>query len=134
MYVPLQQDVFIDYTVKNNFIECNYTQAKVFHETFGRDESDEAEIFRNKAWKLLSKAKTLLDHLKVPFWLSSGTCLGKDLLTITLLSFFIFKSCYIKRYMKKLILLEICFDFSMDIFIQKNLLSFFFLSFIVCAM
>lgn len=93
MYVPLQQDVFIDYTLKNNFIECNYTQAKIFHETYGRDESDEAEIFRNKAWKLLSKAKTLLDHLKVPFWLSSGTCLGKDLLT--LLSICIFKSSYV---------------------------------------
>lgn len=96
MYVPLQQDVFIDYTLKNNFIECNYTQAKIFHETYGRDESDEAEIFRSRAWKLLSKAKTLLDHLKIPFWLSSGTCLGKDLLI--LLSVFIFKYSYIKRY------------------------------------
>ncbi|XP_021914627.1 fukutin-like isoform X2 [Zootermopsis nevadensis] len=30
----------------------------------------------SRAWKLLSKAKTLLDKLGVRFWLSSGTCLG----------------------------------------------------------
>lgn len=35
--------------------------------------------FKHKAWKLLGKAKTLLDQLKIPFWLSSGTCLGKML-------------------------------------------------------
>lgn len=80
MYVPRQFDVFMDYTAKNHFIECNYSQAKLFHETYGRDESDEAEIFRSRAWKLLNKAKILLDRLKVPFWLSSGTCLGMNLL------------------------------------------------------
>lgn len=79
MYVPLEQDPFLDYTNKNHFIECNYSQAKLFHETYGRDESDEAEIFRTRAWKLLYKAKMLLDHLKIPFWLSSGTCLGNHL-------------------------------------------------------
>lgn len=80
MYVPRQFDIFMDYTEKNHFIECNYSQAKLFHETYGRDESDEAEIFRSRAWKLLNKAKILLDRLKVPFWLSSGTCLGMNLL------------------------------------------------------
>ncbi|XP_035218336.1 fukutin-like isoform X2 [Stegodyphus dumicola] len=76
IFVPYQQDIFLDYYSNNRFIECNYTQAKKFHEKYGRDESDEAEIFRSRAWKLLSKAVSLLDQLKVPFWLSSGTCLG----------------------------------------------------------
>lgn len=79
MYVPINQDIFMDYTTKNHFIECNYSQAKLFHETYGRDESDEAEIFRSRASKLLYKAKVLLDRIKVPFWLSSGTCLGENL-------------------------------------------------------
>ncbi|XP_054706705.1 ribitol-5-phosphate transferase FKTN-like [Uloborus diversus] len=76
MYAPRQYEVFLNYTVNNRFIECNYSQAKTFYDRYGRDESDEAEIFRTRAWKLLAKAKALLDHLKVPFWLSSGTCLG----------------------------------------------------------
>lgn len=58
------------------FIECNYIRSKLFYEKYGRDESEEAELFRTKAWKLLAKAKNLLDHLNIPFWLSSGTCLG----------------------------------------------------------
>lgn len=93
MYLPRQFDVFMDYTTKNHFIECNYSQAKLFHETYGRDESDEAEIFRSRAWKLLNKAKTLLDRLEVPFWLSSGTCLGMKHLLIVMcyLLTFVFK-------------------------------------------
>ncbi|GFY60796.1 fukutin [Trichonephila inaurata madagascariensis] len=76
IFVPVQQEIFLNYPQNTDFIECNYTQARYFHERYGRDESDEAEIFRSKAFKLLSKAKTLLDNLKIPFWLSSGTCLG----------------------------------------------------------
>ncbi|XP_071039482.1 ribitol-5-phosphate transferase FKTN isoform X2 [Parasteatoda tepidariorum] len=76
IFVPLQHHMFLNFPNDSKFIECNYSQAKVFFEKFGRDESDEAEIFRTKAWKLLAKAKSLLDHLKIPFWLSSGTLLG----------------------------------------------------------
>ncbi|KAG8183045.1 hypothetical protein JTE90_018091 [Oedothorax gibbosus] len=76
VFVPVQQEVFLKYPSNTNFIECNYTQARKFHETYGRDESDSAEIFRSRALKLLTKATRLLDQLQVPFWLSSGTCLG----------------------------------------------------------
>lgn len=67
---------FIAPASSTKFIECNYIRSKLFYEKYGRDESEDAELFRTKAWKLLSKAKTLLDHLNIPFWLSSGTCLG----------------------------------------------------------
>lgn len=76
IFLPIKPQPFLDYNDKGQFIECDYARAKKFHERYGRDESDEAELFRTKAWKLLSKAKTLLDQLNVPFWLSSGTCLG----------------------------------------------------------
>ncbi|CAL1293505.1 unnamed protein product [Larinioides sclopetarius] len=76
IFVPVQQEIFLNYPENTHFIECNYSLSRHFHEKFGRDESDEAEVFRSKAFKLLSKAKMLLDRLKVPFWLSSGTCLG----------------------------------------------------------
>ncbi|GIY59761.1 fukutin [Caerostris extrusa] len=62
IFVPVQQEIFQNYPKNTDFIECNYTQARYFHEKYGRDESDEAEIFRSKAHKLLSKAKTLLDR------------------------------------------------------------------------
>lgn len=60
----------------SQFIECNATRADVFHKKFFRDESDAALRFRHRAWKLLSRAKSVLDSLAIPFWLSSGTCLG----------------------------------------------------------
>ncbi|KAJ1524496.1 hypothetical protein ONE63_010991 [Megalurothrips usitatus] len=60
----------------SHFIECNYTQADEFFKTHGRDRSDEAKRFKHQAWKLLSRAKRILEDLEVPFWLSSGTCLG----------------------------------------------------------
>ncbi|XP_064476958.1 ribitol-5-phosphate transferase FKTN-like isoform X2 [Ornithodoros turicata] len=58
------------------FIECNTTRARLFHTLHGRDESPEAELFRLKVRRLLVKVKQLLDQLDVPFWISSGTCLG----------------------------------------------------------
>lgn len=60
----------------SNFIECNYSQADKYFKTFGRDQSVHAVRFKHQAWKLLSRAKRILENLEVPFWLSSGTCLG----------------------------------------------------------
>lgn len=62
----------------SQFIECNITRADEFNKKFSRDESDTALRFRHRAWKLLSRAKSVLDSLSVPFWLSSGTCLGMN--------------------------------------------------------
>lgn len=61
---------------ESQFIECNITRADMFNKIFSRDESDIALRFRHRAWKLLSRAKSVLDSLAIPFWLSSGTCLG----------------------------------------------------------
>lgn len=60
----------------SNFIECDYQRADTFYRTYGRDQSITAVRFRHQAWKILSRAKRILDDLEVPFWLSSGTCLG----------------------------------------------------------
>ncbi len=35
-------------------------------------------MFRKKARNVIAKAKETLDHLGIPFWLSSGTCLGRS--------------------------------------------------------
>lgn len=59
-----------------DFIECNYRAAEIYYRHYNRDTSEEAERFRHQAWKLLSRAKRILNDLDVPFWLSSGTCLG----------------------------------------------------------
>ncbi|XP_034236955.1 fukutin-like isoform X2 [Thrips palmi] len=60
----------------SNFIECDYKRADTFFRTHGRDQSITAIRFKHQAWKMLSRAKRILDDLEVPFWLSSGTCLG----------------------------------------------------------
>lgn len=73
---------FIKELENSQFIECNTTRADIFNKKFSRDESDTALRFRHRAWKLLSRAKSVLDSLGIPFWLSSGTCLGKELCLI----------------------------------------------------
>ena len=47
---------------------------------YPKDESPEAMLFKKKARILIDLAKSrVLDALGMPFWLSSGTCLGKIL-------------------------------------------------------
>uniref|UniRef100_A0A131Z0V3 Fukutin n=1 Tax=Rhipicephalus appendiculatus TaxID=34631 RepID=A0A131Z0V3_RHIAP len=72
-FAPTQFDTFVD---EQPFIECNSTRARLFHTIHGRDETPEAELFRLKVHRLLLKVKQLLGELNVPFWISSGTCLG----------------------------------------------------------
>ncbi|KAK6623947.1 hypothetical protein RUM44_010803 [Polyplax serrata] len=59
-----------------SFIECNYEVAHKFHQTYGKDTTPKALKFVHKARKILSTAKTVLDQLEIPFWISSGTLLG----------------------------------------------------------
>ncbi|CAN8004595.1 unnamed protein product [Ixodes hexagonus] len=73
-FAPVRPETFLD---EQPFVECNATRARAFHEQHGRDESPEAELFRLKVHHLLAKVQRLLDHLGVPFWISSGTCLVK---------------------------------------------------------
>ncbi|XP_077500425.1 ribitol-5-phosphate transferase FKTN-like [Amblyomma americanum] len=72
-FAPTQFDSFVD---EQPFVECNTTRARLFHTIHGRDETPEAELFRLKVHRLLVKVKQLLGELDVPFWISSGTCLG----------------------------------------------------------
>ncbi|TSL28305.1 Fukutin [Bagarius yarrelli] len=51
----------------SRFLECRYREAAAFYQ---------AMDFRMKAKSLLHLAARVLNGLGVPFWLSSGTCLG----------------------------------------------------------
>lgn len=74
--VPSDIPLFLTQRSHSQFIECSHSRAAAFHQQQGIDEGRDAVMFRHKAWKLLAKAKKLLDELQIPFWLSSGTCLG----------------------------------------------------------
>jgi len=76
MMVPRSIDDFLEQRSIDNFIECSHSRAAAFREENGVDESTDAVKFKHKAWKILTKAKQVLDKLNIPFWLSSGTCLG----------------------------------------------------------
>ncbi|XP_071117908.1 ribitol-5-phosphate transferase FKTN-like [Haliotis cracherodii] len=58
------------------YIECDYHRAQVFLNKNPQDNTEEAKQFLRKGRQLLSRGKEILDDLGVPFWLSSGTCLG----------------------------------------------------------
>lgn len=58
------------------FLECRYREARAFFQMYPDDTSPEAMDFRMKAKSLLHLASRTLTALGVPFWLSSGTCLG----------------------------------------------------------
>lgn len=63
-------------STENFFTECNYERADRYHRTYGRDASARANMFRHRVRKLLATTKAILDYLKIPFWISSGTLLG----------------------------------------------------------
>ena len=76
LLIPKDIPHFLREVTSSQFVECNHMLADSFHRAHGKDTTQEAMRFVHKAWKLLSKAKTLLDKLGVRFWISSGTCLG----------------------------------------------------------
>lgn len=61
---------------ETRFTACNLEQARRFVSVHGYEENVQAVEFRRQARELLHTAITVLDKLNVPFWLSSGTCLG----------------------------------------------------------
>ncbi|XP_043193508.1 fukutin-like isoform X1 [Amphibalanus amphitrite] len=73
---PADRTAFVRHLLSSRFIPCDRERAHQFHLTEGRDASADAERFRHRAWRLLAAAAAALDELEVPFWLSSGTCLG----------------------------------------------------------
>ena len=85
--LPLEVDgteVLIPYHIKGflteykhaKFVECNWTRAAEFRQKYPTVLSSNDKMFMANAKKLILRAKHVLDGLNVPFWLSSGTCLG----------------------------------------------------------
>lgn len=60
----------------SRFIECDVKRAQEFYSKYGEERNQDEEEFSIVARKILDTAKRALDGLGVPFWLSSGTCLG----------------------------------------------------------
>ena len=67
---------FLEELENSEFIECNYTRAFHYFTLYHTDKGQRALAFKQKARQLLLTAKTVLDAMGIPFWLSSGTCLG----------------------------------------------------------
>ena len=58
------------------YTPCDLKNARDFYSKFGFQSDPDSDSFRAKAAQLLSLASRVLSDLTVPFWLSSGTCLG----------------------------------------------------------
>ncbi|XP_030581596.1 ribitol-5-phosphate transferase FKTN isoform X1 [Archocentrus centrarchus] len=74
--VPRNVSRFLAQQKHSRFLECHYRDARNFLQLYPDDSSATAVDFRRKAKALLHLAARTLTHLDVPFWLSSGTCLG----------------------------------------------------------
>ncbi|KAL0963213.1 hypothetical protein UPYG_G00351200 [Umbra pygmaea] len=74
--IPRNITRFLTEYSQAQFLECRYKEARSFFQLYPDDVSPEAMDFRMKAKALLHLAARTLTELQVPFWLSSGTCLG----------------------------------------------------------
>uniref|UniRef100_A0A8C7S398 Ribitol-5-phosphate transferase n=1 Tax=Oncorhynchus mykiss TaxID=8022 RepID=A0A8C7S398_ONCMY len=74
--IPRNISGFLTEYSQARFLECRYRDARSFFQLYPDDTSPEAMNFRMKAKALLHLAARILTELRVPFWLSSGTCLG----------------------------------------------------------
>lgn len=76
IFYPEDPQPYFQSSKQIRFQKCNQTRAKIFHATHGLNSSPADVEFKMNAYQLLKRAKMILDELKIPFWLSSGTCLG----------------------------------------------------------
>uniref|UniRef100_A0AAQ5X4X3 Ribitol-5-phosphate transferase FKTN N-terminal domain-containing protein n=1 Tax=Amphiprion ocellaris TaxID=80972 RepID=A0AAQ5X4X3_AMPOC len=74
--VPRNLTHFLDQQQHAHFLECRYRDARNFLQLYPDDSSAAAVDFRRKAKSLLHLTAQTLTSLEIPFWLSSGTCLG----------------------------------------------------------
>ena len=74
--IPIDIPDFIEYVRSAIYTPCVLKNARNFYSEYGLRRDAESEVFRAKAKQLLSLAIRVLGELSVPFWLSSGTCLG----------------------------------------------------------
>uniref|UniRef100_A0A3B4B4E3 Ribitol-5-phosphate transferase FKTN N-terminal domain-containing protein n=1 Tax=Periophthalmus magnuspinnatus TaxID=409849 RepID=A0A3B4B4E3_9GOBI len=59
-----------------HFLECGYRDARSFLQLYPQDLGPAALDFRRKVQTLLQISVQTLGLIQVPFWISSGTCLG----------------------------------------------------------
>ncbi|XP_067886638.1 fukutin isoform X1 [Heterodontus francisci] len=76
IHVPKEIAHFLEEFSHSRFVECRYKEARMFYQVYPEDTSQDAMEFKKKAKDLLHLAAKTLNRQKVPFWLSSGTCLG----------------------------------------------------------
>ncbi|KAM4527523.1 ribitol-5-phosphate transferase FKTN isoform 3-T3 [Odontesthes bonariensis] len=74
--VPRNISRFVGQQRGARFLECHHHGARNFLQLYPDDSSAAAVEFRRKVKALLHLAARTLAGLDVPFWLSSGTCLG----------------------------------------------------------
>uniref|UniRef100_A0A8C5LQ27 Ribitol-5-phosphate transferase n=1 Tax=Leptobrachium leishanense TaxID=445787 RepID=A0A8C5LQ27_9ANUR len=74
--IPKDPSQFLKEMPHSKFLECRYKEARSFFQLYPDDISLEGIEFRKKAKSLLHMAASTLETLGIPFWLSSGTCLG----------------------------------------------------------
>ncbi|XP_034457470.1 fukutin isoform X1 [Hippoglossus hippoglossus] len=74
--VPRNVSHFLSEQQHAHFLECRYRDARNFLQLYPDDTSPTAMDFHRKAKSLLHLAARTLKQLNIPFWLSSGTCLG----------------------------------------------------------
>eukprot|EP00073_Rattus_norvegicus_P036354 XP_008761936.1 PREDICTED: fukutin isoform X2 [Rattus norvegicus] len=79
MLIPKDPGRFLEEVPHSRFIECRYKEARAFLQQYVDDNTVDAMAFRKRAKELLQLAAKTLKALGVPFWLSSGTCLGYSL-------------------------------------------------------
>ncbi|XP_029942704.1 fukutin-like isoform X2 [Salarias fasciatus] len=75
--VPRNVSHFLAQQRHAHFLECRYREARGFLQLYPDDASPPALEFRRKAKALLHLAARALARIHVPFWISSGTCLGE---------------------------------------------------------
>ncbi|KAL5021991.1 hypothetical protein ScPMuIL_001146 [Solemya velum] len=74
--IPDPVDRFLQQTSQSTFLECNTTRTRYFDSLYPKETSEEASRFKRKARQLIARARQILIDLDIPFWISSGTCLG----------------------------------------------------------
>ncbi|KAK7501158.1 hypothetical protein BaRGS_00007643 [Batillaria attramentaria] len=73
---PVDTSSFVWGLQHSKFVECDYARARHFFTKYGRKNIQDMAEFRRKGRQLLSVVVKTLDSMALPFWLSSGTCLG----------------------------------------------------------
>ena len=76
--LPSNPKQFVNAIEESEYLECNYSRAAQFLTQYPVDVSEESLKFQRKARQIIARAKQYLDDLGIPFWLSSGTCLGNS--------------------------------------------------------